>query len=247
MIKIALCDDELEQRALVKQMLQTYLDHRSGLLAKVFLFSSGSQLLSVAKNEGCFDIYILDIIMPEISGIELGVELRKLTSEGMIVYLTSSPEFAIDSYQAQAACYLLKPVEQIRFNEAMDRAVAALEKQKSACLMVKTRNGLQRVRIDDILYVELSNRTLRYHLCDSTLIDSVTLRTSFQEAIAPLLSDDRFFLAGSSFAVNLYYVSAIEKNSMHLDGGEQVFLTRAMLPAAKRQWKNYWLNDFPHN
>ena len=241
MLTIAVCDDESSQRDLICQMLRSDLERRPGLAAKIRTFSSGQELLSAVKEIGEFDLYLLDIIMPELSGIALGVQLREMDCTGAIVYLTSSPEYAVDSYQTRAAYYLLKPVGAEQFGRAMDRALAVLRQQKAACIVVKAKSGLRRVPLDRILYVELSGRALRYELSGGECVESVTLRTSFQEAIVPLLADSRFFLCGSSFAVNLHYVSAVEKNHLLLDGGIRVPLSRGRTAAARRQWSSYWL------
>ena len=66
--------------------------------------------MDAAEKLGGFDIYILDILMPGMDGIELGVRLRELGYDGSIIYLTSSTDFAIDSYKAEASNYILKPV-----------------------------------------------------------------------------------------------------------------------------------------
>ena len=91
------------------------------------------------------------------------------------------------------------------------------------------------------MYVELNNRAVRYHLSNNTMVDSLTVRTSFQEETAQLLSDARFFQSGASFAVNLYYVSAVERSSLRMDNGDRVPLARGRAALVKQRWSDYWL------
>ena len=242
MIKLALCDDEAEQRAAVGGMLQDYAANRSGLAVKLSVFSSGRDLLDAAEEGGGFDLCVLDIVMPEFSGIDLGVRLRELGFDGAIIYLTVSPEYAVDSYAARAFDYLMKPVEPERLFAALDQAAAALEKRRTACVAVRTREGLRRVRLDEILYAELAGRVVRYHLADGTALDSVTVRGSFREECGPLLADPRFFRCGASFAVNLFYVTAVERGALQLDGGVRVPLSRGLTAQARQRWSDYWLD-----
>ena len=242
MIKLALCDDEAEQREAIGNLLMEYAVSRPSLVIKTSIFSSAQELLAAAEECGGFDLCVLDIVMPGLNGIDLGVRLRELYSGGAIIYLTISPEYAVDSYAARAFYYLMKPAEPGKLFRVLDSAVAALEKQKAACVAVRTRDGLERVRLDEIAYAELAGRTVRYHLADGSSLDSVTVRSPFQEEAAPLLADRRFCLCGASFAVNLFYVTAVERGFLRMDGGARVPLARGLAAQAKRRWSDYWLN-----
>ena len=219
MIKLALCDDEVEQREAIGNLLMEYAASRPSLVIKTSIFSSAQELLAAAEECGGFDLCVLDIVMPGLNGIDLGVRLRELYSGGAIIYLTISPEYAVDSYAARAFYYLMKPAEPGKLFRVLDSAVAALEKQKAACVAVRTRDGLERVRLDEIAYAELAGRTVRYHLADR-----------------------RFCLCGASFAVNLFYVTAVERGFLRMDGGARVPLARGLAAQAKRRWSDYWLN-----
>ena len=242
MIRLALCDDEAEQRTAVGGLLRAYAAARPALAVKLSVFSSGRDLLAAAAECGGFDLYVLDIVMPELSGIDLGVRLRELYSSGAIIYLTISPEYAVDSYAARAFYYLMKPAEPDRLFQVLDQAVATLEKQRAACVTVRTKDGLERIRLDEIIYAELTGRAVRYHLADGTSLDSVTVRSPFQKETAQLLAAPQFFLCGASFAVNLYYVAAVERSSLKLDNGERVPLARGRASLMKQRWSEFWLN-----
>lgn len=242
MLKAALCDDEEKQRAEVSQLLRSYAAHRPELAIQLSVFSSAYALLEQVEEEGPFDLYLLDIVMPGLSGIDLGMRLRELDSSGAIIYLTVSPEFAVDSYAARAFYYLVKPTSPDRLFPVLDSAAAELERRKAACVTIKTKDGLRRVRLDDILYAELSGRIVRYHLAGGERLDSVTVRGAFPEEIAPLLADPRFFQCGASFAANLFYVTSVEKNCFQMDGGKRVPLSRTLSVQARKRWNDYWLN-----
>lgn len=242
MIKLALCDDEAEQREGIGGLLREYAAARPALAVKLSVFSSGGELLKAAKECGGFDVYVLDVVMPGLSGIDVGVRLRELYSGGAIIYLTVSPEYAVDSYAARAFYYLMKPAEPEKLFQVLDQAASALEKQRAACVAVRTKDGLARLRLDEITYAELAGRAVRYHLADGSSLDSVTVRSPFQEETGPLLADPRFFLCGASFVVNLFYVAAVEKGFLRMDSGTRVPLARGLAALAKRRWSDFWLD-----
>lgn len=244
MLKIALCDDDASQRLQVAKMLQDYLAKRPETTGKVTAFSSGQELLgSIEAGGDDFDLYILDVLMPGLTGIDLGVRLRELGGSGAIIFLTSSRDYALESYRAHALGYLLKPVDPQTLEKELDLALSTIQQKRSACVFVKTKGGTRRLLLDELLYVELHNRVLRYHQRDGSVTESLTLRTSFQKAVEEILADGRFFRCGTSFAVNLHYVREMNKDAMLLDNGDTVPLPRGMLGEARRRWSSYWRGD----
>lgn len=241
MLNIALCDDEPEQLASIGDLLLQYIDDRPGLAARLTTFSRGNSLLERVDLSGDFDLYILDIIMPGLSGIDLGIKLREKKCAGPIVYLTTSPDYAVDSYLVQAFHYLLKPVQPTRLFKVLDQAVASLEKKRTASTQVKTKNGLRLLPLDEILYVELVGRVARYYLRNGDVVNSLTIHNSFQSEMQPLLADRRFILCASSFAVNLHYVTAVGKGELTVNDQFRVPLSRGLATQVKKRWIDYWL------
>ena len=78
MLKIAACDDESAQLEQMERMLQDYFRARPALPGRISVFSDSRTLLSRVREQGGFDLYILDIIMPGLDGIQTGMELRKM-------------------------------------------------------------------------------------------------------------------------------------------------------------------------
>ena len=243
MLRIALCDDDEKQLDQAAALLNTYLQPRPHLHGQVETFRSGGALLARAENAGGFDLYILDILMPELDGINTGRRLRALDDGGEIIYLTSANDFAADSYDVQAFSYLLKPVEQGKFFQVLDQAVKKLKQRRSSAIVVTTADGPRRILLEHIRYVERMGRCMRYYCTDST-VDSQTIRVSFREMAAPLLADRRFFLCGASFVLNFQHVAGVNGQTALLDNGQTVVLPRAAAPEFKKAWGNYWLEEY---
>lgn len=242
MLRIALCDDEENQLNQAAAMLNAYLISRPDLSGQVELFHGGSTLLARMEEAGGFDLYVLDILMPELSGIDTGRRLRALGDGGEIIYLTSSNDFAADSYDVHAFFYLLKPVNEGKLFQVLDAAVANLKRRRNSAVVVTTPDGPQRILLEHIRYVERVGRFIRYYCTDST-IDSQTIRITFREAVAPLLADRRFCLCGASFVLNFQHVAGVKGQSALLDNGQSVVLPRTSATEFKKAWGNYWLEE----
>lgn len=239
MFHIALCDDDARQMQLTHKLLDNYLALR-GVAAKIWEFSNGQALLNAMYDE-TFDLYLLDIVMPEMDGIDLGMELRKSDENGVIFYLTTSPDFALQGYSVKAASYLLKPVQEEKLFSVLDDALKAISDRHEQSIMVKTADGMSRLLLDHILYVEQKERAPRYYMKDGSCVVGVTIRTSFQDTIRPLLADKRFYLCGASFVLNLHCIKSINKADVLFVGGQQTTVPRRSAAELNTAWIHYWL------
>lgn len=240
-LKIALCDDEIRQLQQVEALLEEYHSARPGGEWAVSSFSSGMSLLEHLQARGAFDVYLLDVIMPGIDGIELGVSIRELDQGGHIVYLTSSPDFAVDSYRARASDYLLKPVEEERLFQALDEIARRLDRERRDFVTVKTRDGFLRLPLGSIVCGELVRRCVHYHLSDGSMIEGISLRGSFQDAVKPLLEDSRFVLCAASFFANLSFVERIGSDGLQLADGRTLPLSRGLRTGVTGRWMDHYL------
>lgn len=244
MLRIAICDDEEEQLDQTTALLNAYLRSRPGRNGQVEAFQSGGALLKRIEELGGFDLYVLDILMPGLSGIETGRRLRALGEGGEIVYLTSSNDFAADSYDVRAFFYLLKPVEERKLFQVLDGAAEKLDRRRSSAVVVTTPDGPRRILLERIRYVERMGRCMRYYCTDGT-VDSQTIRVSFREMAAPLLADRRFCQCGASFVLNFQHVTGVKGQTALLDNGQSVALPRTAAAEFKRAWGDYWLEEHP--
>lgn len=117
-MQIAICDDDQDELGCISSILDTYREERKASIA-YHVFYSATELLTTAKS-GDYDLYILDVMMPAINGMEAAVEIRSFDQEAEIVFLTSSPEFAVESYKYKAQNYLLKPARREQIFSLMD-------------------------------------------------------------------------------------------------------------------------------
>ena len=244
MFNIAICDDEAWYVQQMTNFVREYLRLHPELSGQIHTFRRGPELLCQAEENGGFDLYLLDIIMPGLNGIQTGQQLRELGNGGEIIYLTTSSDYAIDSYSVRAFFYLLKPIEKERLFAVLDAAFEKLNERRSKALLVTTKDGPRRILLDQILYVERVGRGLRYY-CSGGTVDSLSLRVTFHTAVEQLLADPRFCQCGSSFAFNLQHVAGVKGQEVLLDNGCSVAIPRASVSSFKHAWGSFWLEEGP--
>ena len=236
MLKIALCDDNGLQCDIMHDILTDYAA-RSEVPVEYTAFSSGSELIDRVRSSGGFDIYILDLVMPGMNGMELASTLRLMKDNGKIIFLTSTVEYAVASYDVNAFYFMLKPVDRDKLFKTLDSAVREIV-PGGKCITVKANRCETAVNISDIMYIELVNRAPIYHLSGGRTVEGVTLRGSFREHVAPVLEDERFVLCGVSSVVNIDCVDALDSDSVLLRDGTQLFPPKSAYPELRRVWKS---------
>lgn len=240
MYTIAVCDDDPNDLGTGLEFLDAYAKERPSLDIRVTSFLTGAELLTEVASGNNYDIYIMDVIMPDDDGISIGMRLRELGGNGEIIYLTSSNEYASESYDAGAFFYILKPAEQEKLFSVLDGAIDKRRRSMEKHMMVRTPNGLRLIPMENILMVERVGRVMRCY-CTDGVVDSSTMRSSLREAASSLLADPRFHLCGASLVFNLRHVTGVKSGVVTMDTKSQVSIPRRAYAGLKEAWENYWL------
>ena len=210
MIKIALCDDDSVALAELDALLSQYRLER-GADIQWTPFSDPLPLLNAIRRGVRFDILLLDILMPHTDGIDTAAEIRRYDRSAKIIFLTSSPEFAVQSYTVDAFFYLLKPIVREDFFRLMDSALAECEKERESSLLLRCKNGITRVRLSQIEYCEVIHRTLFIHLTSGKVLESMG---SLDDLSRGLLQGGCFLRPHRSYLVNLEHVQSLSYHAI---------------------------------
>ena len=141
-MNIAVCDDQLEELKAVESLLRMWQEQQHAAV-RLHLFHNAGELLEAARKER-FTLYLLDVMMPGTSGMAAAREIRTFDSAADIVFLTSSPGFAYESYGVQALEYLLKPITAKKLFPLLSRLYLREQKPQEA-LTLKSNGTFIRV------------------------------------------------------------------------------------------------------
>ncbi|MBU3194862.1 LytR/AlgR family response regulator transcription factor [Clostridium algidicarnis] len=239
MISIAICDDILSQLEIVNIIVKEYIDEKM-LDAEVYTFLHPDKLLMACETKR-FHIYILDMVMPMINGVQLGVEIRRLDREAQIIYVTTATEFALDSFAANPLSYLIKPLDRQKLFNTLDLAISKINMSEEVTITVKTREGLRVLSNTSIACCERFGNTVRYLLTTGEIVESLTIRCSFSKHIEPLLRDKRFLQSHESFALNMSRVESLKEQGFILRGGTFVPVAKKQYTAVRNAYLDYRL------
>jgi DNA-binding LytR/AlgR family response regulator len=209
MLNIAICDDDEKARTDIDAFVQEYGSMKNCAIHST-CFSNASELLD---NKLHFDIYLLDILMSGLNGIDLAVILRKNGDRAEIIFLTSSPEFALESYSVQALNYLLKPIDKKQLYSSLDRALDTLQKQKNDDIVIRSEGRLISVSRKDIEFVEARMDKVFFCMSNGETHETASSLSSFEDR---LLSDSRFIKPHRAYIVNMSKIKELNGHDIHV-------------------------------
>lgn len=242
MIHIAICDDSKQERQILAALFKRYQELHATPL-QIHIFQNGFSLLDAIDQGKRFDITILDILMPGENGIEIARNIRASGADTEIIFLTSSPEYAVDSYEVKAQNYLLKPVTEEKFFASIDSILAELDEKDTASFIIyTTEKQYSRIRVSSLVYGEVTHRTITLHLADQTMISAVMTFTEFQDI---LKAYPDFIYPHRSYAVNMNYIQCVTKSDIILTDGQKIPLSRNNYMKISEQFLNFaYTNSF---
>lgn len=242
MIHLAICDDSKQERQILAALFKRYQELHATPL-QIHIFQNGFSLLDAIDQGKRFDITILDILMPGENGIEIARNIRASGTDTEIIFLTSSPEYAVDSYEVKAQNYLLKPVTEEKFFASIDSILAELDEKDTASFIIyTTEKQYSRIRVSSLVYGEVTHRTITLHLADQTMISAVMTFTEFQDI---LKAYPDFIYPHRSYAVNMNYIQYVTKSDIILTDGQKIPLSRNNYTKISEQFLNFaYTNSF---
>lgn len=238
MIKIAVCDDQKENLDELCEYMEEYFSTIPETECKVYRFTSGSELKNEIKKKQ-FDVFFLDVLMPDANGMEIGQRIREIDQQAIIVYVTVSREYAFEAFGVRAFQYLQKPVNREKLFELLRIIVDLMNKRQCSKVCIRTKKGLVKASVSQIMYVENINRCAVYMMEDGTQIVGLCNRSSFEKSISQLHVCDYFVQPHKSYVVNMYFIRAFCQKSLELEDGTEIAISRNRFPSTKKSYLNF--------
>lgn len=219
MIRVAVVEDDPES---IDRIL-SHLDRFQSLHSERFhvaAFRDGADVIEDYRPD--WDILFLDIQMARVDGMTAARRIREVDGEVIIIFVTSSPQYAISGYEVGALSYLLKPVTYPSFSHEMDRVLAQLRRRERREFLFTDLDGAKR-RLDlaDVLYFESRKHHVVVHALDGSHTFVGTLR-----ALDAELAGADYLRCNSGYLVNLRHVTGVEGKDCRIRGGDRLQISR---------------------
>ncbi len=220
-MKVAIVDDIANEWEILRSLLRLYENEQNQTIY-IKEFSSGRELLS-DYIPGSYDVVFMDIFLNNENGVDRALELRQLDENVNIIFLTTSSEFGVKSYDVRAADYIIKPATLEKLSRALHYCKIA-ESQSCPSITVISRNQPLEIAVNRILYADYQNRSAYIHLKDCF----APVSGSFLELSGQLTVYPQFLSCFKGIVVNLNEVRELGDNYLILRNGEQLPVSRRL-------------------
>lgn len=233
MFKIAVCDDDVRELSLLVNLITRYQDEKKAAL-KYTPFTNALDLLETLRGS-TYDILLLDVLMPGLNGMEAAREIRTFDAAMKIIFLTTSPEFAVESYAVDAYYYLLKPVTPEKLFPVLDKLWLEAQKAETA-LLIKSASGLTRIPFHTLEFLEVLNKKLYFHLTNGNV---KAISGSLADFETELLNREEFIKVHRSCIVNMACIRELSAGGLTTCARQSVPVSRLLYRQVREAYMRY--------
>ncbi len=213
---IAVCDDESYIHREIRKLIADYVAPDDMFDWEPLSFNDGTELIEYIKKGKTIDLLFLDVEMERSNGIDVANQLRRMTENMIIIFVSSHKNYVFDAFQCEALHFLVKPVKKQDFNDVFNRAIHR-NNQRNCLLPLKFQNERACVNVQDVLYVE----SLRKHLLIHTKTEDFDIIGNLKDIYA-FLKPHGFVKIHHGYVVNMAHIKRFAGDCVHLINGEQV-------------------------
>lgn len=213
-MQIAICEDE----PLIRQKVFSYIEKQFPTVT-IQTFENGEELI---KSDPC-DIYLLDIHLDAMNGIEVAKYIREKFSDSEIIFITAYKDYVFEAFDVEALHYLVKPIDPVQLEKILYRAMKKIRSEKlSHSLTLNITRGSQTTVIneEDILFAEAHGRKIILHLQKEIV--------EYYGQISALESQLKgaFYRCHRSYIVHLKYIKRYNQQTITLINNETLHVAR---------------------
>ncbi|MDE5557713.1 MAG: response regulator transcription factor [Ruminococcus sp.] len=233
---IAICDDCQTDALLAKDIIKKSLKDIY-ISADIVYYDCAKDIKSkLLEHKESLDILILDIDMPEISGLELAEELRDNNMNLIIIFLTNHDEFVFKAIEFQPFRYIRKIKMNREMPLAIQAAVKIIQMQQDKYISLHTDDGDIQVKLSEIIYFEADKRKTDVHLNNGKIFSVYKNITELFE----MLTNDKFIMIHRCCGVNIDFIKVLKKDIIVLQNSEMLLISRRKIKEVRQQIMKLW-------
>ncbi len=236
MYRVLVIEDKPGEADRLRQMISEYGEDRDLEFQVVWARTA----VELPEERRAFDLIFMDIGLPGINGMEAAEMLRTFDSETPLIFVTDLAQYAVKGYQVDALDFIIKPVQYYDFALRMDRAMRFVKRNDRGRLSIMTREGIRIFSLSDLVYVDVLDHNLNYHLAGG---ETLSLRGSLSKVGGELLSQD-FVRISVSCLVNMAHIQSVQRDAVRVSNGDVLYFSRPKRKAALTRITDYLGGSF---
>ena len=223
-MNIAIIDDNQNDLEEIRNDIEKFY---GGGTCSIDSYACTDDFLSSLKSHS-YDLIFLDIILEDENGIKVGESVNAVSPSTDIVFVSAHPEYFQDVYKARHAWFLTKPLDWYRFSDAMTRISARAVK---GTVTIQARQGVERVPVSGILYLESNLKHTLFHMKDGSIADYSINMAEVEKQLPEIM----FVRIHKSYIVNARDITKYNSRQVVLKGSINLPFGRTFYSSAREQ------------
>lgn len=234
-VKIAICDDDEAAVALHEKIVKTSLQAQ-GIGYEITTYTQSRNLLyDITDDDFFYDLILLDIEMPGISGMEIPQQIKGFLPNVRIIFVTSHTEYAIDAFELSIFRYVPKNNLEVKLTAAVTDAAKLIDLEAGQEYTIQTANRMERIPYKDIFYIQRNGKNASIVSGIGTSKVRKSLQQVFDELNAP-----EFIFVDRGCIVNIVHIMKVSDGEVVLKNGERLPISRSHLQEVKQKINQFW-------
>ena len=231
-INVAICEDNQDELDRLLKIINL-----SNIPTKCTTFKCGEDFLNNYSIES-YDLIIMDIIMNKITGIDVIKSIREIGDNTLVAFITSSLDYALESYRLNAVKYIEKPINNKQIFNLLE--IAHIKIKNTPSFTIKKNGEDYSIPYNRIVYLEQQGRNLIIHILGNNIIE-------INEKIDKIESQfirQSFIRCHKSYSVNLSYIKSLNKDLclFEMKEGGNAYIRRESMSQSKKAYEDYLFN-----
>ena len=218
MIRTLIVEDEPDEAQRLTEFVRRY----GNAHAETFQITWIKSAMEMLSDKGHYDLVLLDIDLPGISGVEAAQLMRVYDETTPIIFVTNLAKYAVKGYEVGATGFIIKPVSWGNLSMNLDRALRTIKQNVGRSVMVSTDDGMRVIPFSQIIYVEVTGHRLTYHLEDGSTLETRGSLGQIEDQLAgtPIIRTAKSCLA------NMDKIMLVRPQGMQMVNGEVLPISR---------------------
>lgn len=233
-IRIAICEDDQAEREYIRSLVLAWGEEKEKS-CRVDDYASAEQLIFSFDNEFPYSIYLLDIQMGQVSGMELARKIREKDKTAVIVFLTGLKDYALEGYEVGALRYLIKPVREEELFALLSRATEELATRQEQFFVLEQGSEVLKISYEDIWYLESSGHYIELYYDNQKIQWKASLGSVQKE-----FEQNGFVMTRRGTLLNLRKIAKVGRTECILDNGKCVAVSRSQYKKVNEAFIEYY-------
>lgn len=235
MLQIAICDDEVTLIPKVEEITSVFFRTHC-VDVQLHTYQSSENLLYDLKDGIHFDLLLLDIEMPEVTGMDIAKTVKENMPSARIIFITSHLQYAIEAYEFSIFRYIPKDKVEDKLSAALEDFYKLYRLERNEFYTIQVKNRIEQIAYRDILFILRDGKYAVFHLMNGEV---KSVRKSLAQ-VDTELNKDYFYFADRGCIVNFANVTGLNDTIISFVEGKSVPISKAAIPDFKAKMLEFW-------